>query len=140
MGSYSSIDPSFGYSRWVLHALHACRKKYARPARAGAADHRPRSTACAPQLHGDRKMSRSPASSPPSSPKRGLPPLDKLYQRMEVAGHLVRLHSAEPDLKKPKLVTAACNATGLRRDAVGTVHDNLVFCHENDIDYPWYGR
>ena len=68
-------------------------------------------------------------------PKRGLPAPDKLYQRMHAAGGLVRLHSLEPDLKKTKLVAKVVQATGLRHDAVHAVHDNLVHCNENGLDY-----
>ena len=68
-------------------------------------------------------------------PKRGLPTPDKLYQRMHAAGGLVQLHSLEPDLKKTKLVGKVVQATGLRHDAVHVVHDNLVHCNENGLDY-----
>eukprot|EP01051_Picozoa_sp_SAG22_P015113 SAG22_NODE_1931_length_3292_cov_4.886940_1_plen_137_part_00 len=77
----------------------------------------------------------SPTASPPSARKEGLPPADKVYQRMEAAGHMIRLHSMEPALKKQRLVAATVKLTRLRHNAVTNVYDNLVYCNEQDVDY-----
>ena len=45
----------------------------------------------------------------------GLPPSDKLFQRMELAGRLVRRHEEDPSLDEDALCKETREAVGLRK-------------------------
>ena len=57
----------------------------------------------------------------------GLPPSDKLFQRMELAGRLVRRHEEDPSLDEDALCKETREAVGLRKvGPVNTVFKSLV--------------